>query len=116
MRSERTKACDFTRKERVSILHRDGGCIFCGMRYRMEKADSYNTSIPEIMHYIPRSQGGLGTGRNAALGCRYHHRMMDEGPHRKEMRELMKKYLQSMYRDWDEEGLVYRKGQDRRKG
>lgn len=109
MRSKRTKACDFSQKERGRIKERDGGCIFCRMRYRMEKADSYNTSAMEIMHYIPRSQGGLGTGRNAALGCKYHHRMMDESERRPEMRELMKKYLRSMYPDWDERGLIYKK-------
>ncbi len=109
MKSKRTKACDFSQKERDRIKERDGGCIFCRMRYRMEKADSYNTSTREIMHYIPRSQGGLGIGRNAAVGCRYHHKMMDEGEHRDEMRGLMKKYLQSMYRGWDERELVYRK-------
>lgn len=109
MRSKRTKACDFTQKERGRIKGRDGGCIFCRMRYRMEKADSYNTSIKQIMHYIPRSQGGLGTGRNAALGCRYHHMMMDESGCRAEMRELMKKYLMSMYPDWNEKELIYRK-------
>lgn len=110
MKSKRTKACDFSQKERAIIKDRDGGCIFCRMGYHMEKADSYNTSAKEIMHYIPRSQGGLGTSRNAALGCKYHHMMMDEGPQREEMRGLMKKYLQSMYQDWDEQELVYRKG------
>ena len=109
MRSKRTKACDFTQKERDRIKERDGGCIFCRMGYHMEQADSYNTSAMEIMHYIPRSQGGLGTARNAALGCRYHHRMMDESEHREEMRELMKKYLMSMYPGWGVRTLVYRK-------
>lgn len=109
MRSKRTRACDFTQKERVRINERDGGCIFCRMRYHMEGADSYNTSIHEIMHYIPRSQGGLGIGRNAAVGCKYHHVMLDESTHREEMRELFKKYLQSMYRDWNEKDLVYQK-------
>ncbi len=109
MRSKRTRRCDFTPKQRDIIRERDGGCIFCRMRYRMEKADSYLTSIMETMHYIPRSQGGLGIGRNAALGCKYHHMMMDGGPHREEMRGLMREYLRSVYRDWDETDLVYRK-------
>lgn len=109
MRSKRTKACDFVQKERKQIMERDTGCIFCRMRYRMERADSYNTSIKEIMHYIPRSQGGLGIGKNAAVGCKYHHLMLDEGEHRKEMLELFKKYLQGMYQDWSEADLVYHK-------
>ena len=109
MRSKRARACDFTQKERAAINERDEGCIFCRMGYRMEKADGYNTSIREIMHYIPRSQGGLGIRQNAAVGCKYHHMMLDEGPHRKEMRELFKGYLNSIYKDWSEEALVYRK-------
>lgn len=111
MRSKRTKACDFTQKERSIIKDRDNGCIFCRMRYRMEKADAYNTSIREIMHYIPRSQGGLGIAKNAAVGCKYHHMMMDESDRRAEMRGIMKRYLSSMYREWDESELVYQKGE-----
>lgn len=106
---KRSRACDFSAKERALIKDRDYRCIFCRRLYRMEKADAYNTSIMEIMHYIPRSQGGLGIARNAALGCRYHHMMMDESDHRAEMREIMKEYLQGMYRDWDEADLVYHK-------
>lgn len=107
--SKRSRACDFSAKERTLIRERDEGCIFCRWRYRMERADAFNTSVMEIMHYIPRSQGGLGIARNAALGCKYHHRMMDESVHRTEMREIMREYLQSMYRDWNEADLVYHK-------
>lgn len=107
--SKRSRACDFKQKERTLIKNRDCGCIFCRRHYRMEKADAFNTSIMEIMHYIPRSQGGLGIARNAALGCKYHHMMMDESEHRAEMRGMMRDYLQSMYRDWNEADLVYHK-------
>ena len=107
--SKRSRACDFSAKERMLIKDRDYRCIFCRRRYRMEKANAFNTSIMEIMHYIPRSQGGLGTARNAALGCKYHHMMMDESEHRKEMRGIMGDYLHSMYADWNEEDLIYHK-------
>lgn len=106
---KRSRACDFSAKERALIKDRDYRCIFCRRLYRMEKADAFNTSIMEIMHYIPRSQGGLGIAGNAALGCRYHHMMLDESGHRAEMREMMKEYLQGMYRDWNEADLVYHK-------
>lgn len=107
--SKRSRACDFKAKERTLIKERDYGCIFCRKGYRMGGADYYNTSIMEIMHYIPRSQGGLGIAKNAALGCKYHHMMMDESGHRAEMRGMMRDYLRSMYSDWNEEELVYHK-------
>ena len=107
--SKRSRACDFSTKERTRIKDRDCGCIFCRRRYRMEKANAFNPSIMEIMHYIPRSQGGLGIARNAALGCKYHHMMMDESEHRAEMRGILREYLRSMYADWNEEDLVYHK-------
>lgn len=107
--SKRSRACDFSAKERTLIKERDYQCIFCRRRYRMEKADTFNTSVMEIMHYIPRSQGGLGIAKNAALGCKYHHMMMDESVHHAEMREILKEYLQSIYRDWDEADMVYHK-------
>lgn len=107
--SKRSRACDFSTKERTLIKARDEGCIFCRWRYRMEKADAFNTSVMEIMHYIPRSQGGLGIARNGAIGCKYHHMMLDNSEHRAEMKEMFKAYLKGMYRDWDEADLVYHK-------
>ena len=75
----------------------------------MEKADSYMRGIFETMHYIPRSQGGLGIARNGAIGCKYHHMMLDNSEHRAEMKEIFRGYLQGMYRDWNEDELVYHK-------
>ena len=107
--SKRSRACDFSAKERTLIKDRDYRCIFCRKGYRMGGANDFNTSIMEIMHYIPRSQGGLGIARNGALGCKYHHMMMDESEHRAEMRGIMKTYLKGMYQDWNEEDLFYHK-------
>lgn len=107
--SKRSKACEFSRKERMLIYERDTGCLFCQRRYRMERADSYALSIFETMHYIPRSQGGLGIAKNGAIGCKYHHMMLDNSEHRAEMKEIFKAYLKRMYRDWNEEDLVYHK-------
>lgn len=107
--SKRSRACEFSQRERMLIYERDAGCLFCRRRYRMEKADSYQTSIFETMHYIPRSQGGLGIARNAAVGCKYHHMMLDNSEHAAEMREIFRQYLQSAYRNWNEDELTYRK-------
>lgn len=63
------------------------------------------------MHYIPRSAGGLGIPQNGAIGCQFHHNMLDNGNQgkRKEMLEIFKQYLQELYTEWNEDELVYRK-------
>lgn len=67
--------------------------------------------MTSIMHYIPRSAGGLGIEENGALGCLTHHDMMDNGfqGRRKEMLALYKEYMQGIYPDWNEDNLVYKK-------
>lgn len=113
MKAKRTKACEFSSKDRKAIYARDFGCIFCDLRYHMEGADPYDLQIDGIMHYIPRSQGGLGIRENGALGCRYHHRMLDNGAEgrREEMLEIFREYLKRFYPGWSEEKLIYRKGE-----
>lgn len=108
--SKRSNACEFSKKEREAIIKRDHGeCIFCNMLYHPEETDDYGRSIKEIMHYIPRSQGGLGVRQNGAIGCKCHHAMLDNGKHRKEMGELFAHYLRGKYKDWNEENITYNK-------
>ena len=108
---KRARKAEFTGKTRKIIEERDNGCIFCQMGYRMEKAFWMDLNTFSIMHYIPRSKGGLGIEQNAAVGCQYHHDMLDNGNggHREEMLELFAEYLESMYEEWDETELVYNK-------
>ena len=63
------------------------------------------------MHYIPRSDNGLGIPENGALGCQYHHTMMDNGNEgrREEMLGIFKEYLMNEYKDWNEDDLRYSK-------
>lgn len=107
------KATDFTPKERKRIKERDGGCIFCKMRYHMEECrDTYLLEPTQMMHYIPRKpHGGLGIAENAAWGCVFHHEMLDNGNkgRRAEMLSIFKEYLQNHYPGWKEEDLVYKK-------
>lgn len=114
MRSRRTRALEFPPKTRQAIKERDGGCIFCRIGYRMPadmEKQYFALSLMSIMHYIPRAKGGLGIAENGALGCDYHHSMMDNGKdgHRPEMLEYFKGYLKLYYPDWNEENLVYQK-------
>lgn len=77
----------------------------------MEKATPFSLQIKSVMHYIPRSDNGLGIPENGAIGCEYHHSMMDNGKdgYRDEMLQLFKEYLMSFYEDWDESRLKYSK-------
>lgn len=111
MASKQTRAKEFSAKTRAAIKARDGCCIFCKMNYHTEKVTSLDRQMTSIMHYIPRSKGGLGIEQNGALGCMRHHTMLDNGyeGRREEMLELFAEYLRLQYTDWNEDELVYKK-------
>lgn len=111
-KSKQTKSREFDKKERDKIKARDNGqCIFCNTQYHMEGATWADLQIDGIMHYIPRSRNGLGIEQNGAIGCKWHHRMLDNGSsgRREEMLTIFKRYLQRHYKDWDEKKLIYDK-------
>lgn len=107
-KSKQAKAREFSTKARKEIKQRDGGCIFCALGYNMGPGAGYLNSI---MHYIPRSQNGLGIPENGAVGCQYHHTLLDNGNKglREEMLGIFKEHLKEHYPDWDEDRLVYTK-------
>ena len=104
MKGKRSKATDISLKVRNEVKVRDEGCIFCRMGYSIVEP----TWI-EIMHFIPRSQGGMGVPENLACGCAAHHRMLDASEHRKDMLQLFEWYLKDQYEEWSVEYVVYRK-------
>ena len=111
-KSKQARAREFTQKERKLIRERDRNqCIFCAAGWETEGATSMALSTLSIMHYIPRSQNGLGIPQNGAIGCQWHHEMLDNGNkgNRDEMLELFRDYLRSKYSDWDNTKLVYSK-------
>lgn len=111
-KSKQARAREFSQEGREEIMHRDRGkCIFCEMGYRMEGATWFAKNIKSIMHFIPRSKNGLGIPQNGAVGCQWHHEMMDNGRHgnRQEMLDLFEDYLKNKYEDWDKDKLVYSK-------
>lgn len=97
-----SKACEFSPEARKEIIERDGGCIFC-------KIDPKERTGFQIMHYIPRSRGGLGIPQNGAVGCLIHHQMLDNGADGKFMRQYFKTYLEAIYGHLDEDDLIYKK-------
>ncbi len=112
MKSKQAKAHDFAQETRKLIVERDGGnCIFCQKKYHMEGAGWYALTIRSIMHFIPRSAGGLGIPENGAVGCQWHHEMLDNGNtgRRGEMLQIFEEYLRQQYPYWDRKKLVYSK-------
>ena len=96
--SKRSKACDITPKVRREVVARDKGlCCLCGKQGN------------DIAHYIARSHGGLGIKQNLLVLCRSCHHAYDNSKHRQTIKEEIKSYLMSIYADWNEDKLVYRK-------
>jgi 5-methylcytosine-specific restriction endonuclease McrA len=97
-KSRRTKALEIPRKVKIAVYERDNGCcIWCG------KQGQPNA------HYIARSQGGLGIEENILTLCWDCHRKYDQTTARAKMRDFFKGYLKSIYPEWDENKLIYKK-------
>ena len=113
--SKRSIACNITPRVREIVKKRDRGCIFCQCEYHMppDYDDIFLISLNsyQIMHFVPRSQGGLGAPENLAMGCVYHHDMMDNGSggRRAEMMQFFEDYLRKHYPGWKKEDQIYRK-------
>lgn len=103
---------NFTPQVAQRIFERDGQqCFFCRLGYHMECKSPMLLSIPDIMHFVNKSQNGLGIEENGVTGCRYHHGLLDNGHAglRGEMLEMMEEYLRELYPEWDKTKLVYNK-------
>ncbi len=107
-----TKYLEFSQKERTAIRERDNyRCIFCQAGYKMPSAAVPEMGVTDVMHYIPRSSMGLGIRQNGAVGCRYHHHMLDNGNggNRKEMLGMFRAYLDEFYPDFTDAERKYDK-------
>lgn len=111
-KSKRTKACDISANVSKEVRKRDEGCIFCQMGYRMPPEDEFITAMGQlqIMHFVPRSQGGLGIPQNLACGCAWHHMLLDNGKDtRADMLSKFEEYLNARYKGWNREMVVFNK-------
>ena len=96
---KRTKALDIPKSVKLKVGERDGHCcILCGNPYAHTNA-----------HYIPRSHGGLGICENIVTLCFHCHYAYDHTTMRKSIEAKIKAYLRSVYPEWDEQKLYYRK-------
>lgn len=111
-RTKKNRKYQFDTAVRREIWERDGGCcIYCAKNYHMENRDGMLYEIKDIMHYINKSKGGLGIPKNGAVGCRYHHGLLDNGNRglREEMLQIFREYLEMQYPDWDAGNLAFKK-------
>lgn len=117
--SRRSKMCEFSPRAREEIKRRDGGCVFCRLGYMLPPEDEFilSTHRYQIMHFIPRSQGGLGIPENGAVGCLWHHNMLDNGNNglRDDMLTIFEAYLRARHPDWDKSKLIYGKWRDKQR-
>lgn len=97
---KRTKGLRITPSVKDAVFARDGRrCVLC-----------YSWMGSPCAHYISRAQGGLGIEENIVTLCPECHRAYDQSTDRAEIREELRRYLKSKYKDWDESKLVYKKG------
>lgn len=107
MKSKRSKACDISQKVKKIVWERDNGCcVICGNNYNV---------MPNA-HFIPRSKGGLGIEQNIFTACTRLtendcHYKFDNGTQeeREKLREKVQEYFISIYPNWDEHDLYYKK-------
>ena len=115
MKKKRTKATAIKTETAEKVADRDHyRCIFCDQGYCPDGPGAgFGKTIKEIMHFIPRSQGGKGIEENLAVGCHFHHHMMDNGKdgRRAEMLEIFETHLRFHYKGWNREKLIYKKGE-----
>lgn len=110
--TKRTRQLQFDTKTKQKIYIRENGrCIFCTRGFHMHCTDPMLLEIKDVMHYINKSAGGLGIPENGVLGCRYHHGLLDNGNKglRLEMLKIIEDYLKSIYPDWSQGKLIYKK-------
>jgi 5-methylcytosine-specific restriction endonuclease McrA len=97
-RHRMTIAVDISQKVKDRVKERDGGrCVICG-----------NPGLPN-MHYIPRSEGGLGIEENVACGCPKCHHEYDNGGKRDEHGAKIEAHLRRHYPNWDRSKLYFNK-------
>lgn len=110
-KAQRTKDCDIPIKAKKAVAERDSidghpCCIWCG-----KPAPTSNLTAFSNAHYIPRGQGGLGIEENILTLDWECHLRFDQSAERPKMKAFLRKYLMSKYPGWDEEKLVYKKGE-----
>lgn len=113
---KRTKALAIPISVKKAVAQRDAVdgwpcCVYCGIPAPTEAPLAFSNA-----HYIARSQGGLGIEKNTLTLCPICHKEYDQSPDagkRQYLKEIFKNYLSSIYKNWREEDLVYKKNNEK---
>lgn len=89
--------------KKIVWLRDNKKCIFCHKEVDMFFANS---------HYIKRSHLGLGIPQNIFTACPECHDKFDDSIERENMLPIAKHHLMTLYDDWNEEMLIYKKYKD----
>jgi 5-methylcytosine-specific restriction endonuclease McrA len=109
---KRTKALEIPKAVKERVAERDSFdghpcCLLCG-----SPAPVNNRLAFSCAHYISRAQGGLGVEENVVTLCPdCHINRYDQGSEREQIRAFLRVYLEEKYPNWNEEKLIYKKGQ-----
>ena len=96
-RSKRSLATSIPKNVALDVKVRDRNrCIYCG-----------DMSWIEIHHLIERSLGGMGIEQNLVCLCSVHHKQLHAG--NKDIKNVVKKYLEKKYPDFKNEDRIYNK-------
>lgn len=94
-----TKSTSISPAAKKAVWQRDfGRCVLCG-----------SINAGPHCHFVRRSQGGLGIEQNIWTGCDACHRAFDSEGTDGALHRTMRDYFRTLYPDWDESKLVYRK-------
>jgi len=105
MKSKRTKATDISMSVKKKVFERDKGkCVICGNMI----------NVMPNSHFIRRSHGGLGIEENVFTACTNFtinkcHERWDRYKCTDEEIEKVRNYFKSIYPNWNEDNLIYKK-------
>lgn len=110
--NDRTKALAIPPAVKRAVAARDSVdnwpvCIYCGRPAPTDSPLAFSNA-----HYIARSQAGLGIEENILTLCPTCHAAYDQTDRREELRKYFRAYLKSIYNDWREDALVYKKTEE----
>ena len=94
-----TKVTSISAETKKKVWQRDfGRCVLCG-----------SINAGPHCHFVRRAQGGLGTEENVWTGCQRCHEAFDSEATDGPLHARMRDYFKTLYPQWDESKLKYRK-------
>ena len=94
-----TKFTAISPATKKNVWQRDfGRCVLCG-----------SINAGPHCHFVRRAQGGLGTEENIWTGCQRCHEAFDSEATDGPLHARMRDYFKTLYPQWDESKLKYKK-------